>query len=81
MRLPPKHPRLLLPASGNDSESLAPAARDLSGAVVTGTGKTLLSETLSREVACNLHTELAQNVKTPQHIHGSPPEIPDGTMI
>ena len=35
-----------------------------------GTGKTLLSETVSREVACTLHIELAQNLRTPQHIHG-----------
>ena len=36
-----------------------------------GTGKTLLSETVAREVACNIHTELAQNLKTPEHIHGA----------
>lgn len=36
-----------------------------------GTGKTLLSETVARECACTLHTELAQNLKTPEHIHGA----------
>jgi Holliday junction DNA helicase RuvB len=36
-----------------------------------GTGKTLLSEIVAREVCCNLHTELAQNVKTPEHVHGA----------
>lgn len=35
-----------------------------------GTGKTLLSEIVARECACNLHTELAQNIKTPEHVHG-----------
>lgn len=36
-----------------------------------GTGKTLLSEIVAREVACTLHTELAQNVRTPEHVHGA----------
>ena len=36
-----------------------------------GTGKTLLSEIVAREIASNLHTELAQNIKTPEHVHGS----------
>jgi Holliday junction DNA helicase RuvB len=36
-----------------------------------GTGKTLLSEICAREVACNLHIELAQNIKTPEHVHGA----------
>jgi Holliday junction DNA helicase RuvB len=36
-----------------------------------GTGKTLLSEIVAREIACNLHTELAQNIRTPEHVHGS----------
>jgi Holliday junction DNA helicase RuvB len=36
-----------------------------------GTGKTLLSETVAREITCNLHTELAQNVRTPEHVHGA----------
>jgi len=36
-----------------------------------GTGKTLLSETVAREVACTLHTELAQNVRTPEQVHGA----------
>jgi Holliday junction DNA helicase RuvB len=35
-----------------------------------GTGKTLLSEIVARECACNLHCELAQNIKTPEHVHG-----------
>lgn len=36
-----------------------------------GTGKTLLSEIVARELACNLHVELAQNIKTPEHVHGA----------
>lgn len=36
-----------------------------------GTGKTLLSEIVAREIACNLHIELAQNIKTPEHVHGA----------
>lgn len=35
-----------------------------------GTGKTLLSEIVAREVACNIHTELAQNIKKPEDVHG-----------
>ena len=35
-----------------------------------GTGKTLLSEIVARELCCNLHTELAQNLRTPQQVHG-----------
>lgn len=36
-----------------------------------GGGKTLLSETVAREVACPLHTELAQNLKSPEHVHAA----------
>lgn len=36
-----------------------------------GTGKTLLSEICARECACTLHTELAQNIRTPEHVHGA----------
>jgi Holliday junction DNA helicase RuvB len=36
-----------------------------------GTGKTLLSEICARECACTLHTDLAQNLRTPEHIHGA----------
>jgi len=36
-----------------------------------GTGKTLLSEVVARETACNLYIELAQNIKTPEHVHGA----------
>ncbi len=36
-----------------------------------GTGKTLLSEIVAREVACNLTIELAQNIRTPEHVHGA----------
>ena len=35
-----------------------------------GTGKTLLSEIVSREVAGNFHSELAQNLKSPEHVRG-----------
>lgn len=37
----------------------------------SGTGKTLLSEIVARELACNLHIELAQNIKSPEHVHGA----------
>ena len=46
-----------------------------------GTGKTLLSETVSREIACTLHTELAQNVKTPQHVQGALMMLEPGDML
>lgn len=36
-----------------------------------GTGKTLLSEIVARELCCKLHTELAQNVRTPELVRGS----------
>jgi len=36
-----------------------------------GTGKTLLSETVARECGSTLHTELAQNLRTPEHVHGA----------
>lgn len=36
----------------------------------SGTGKTLLSEMISRELCVNLHSELAQNLKTQEHVHG-----------
>jgi Holliday junction DNA helicase RuvB len=36
-----------------------------------GVGKTLLSEIVAREVACNLHVELSQNIRTPEHVHGA----------
>jgi Holliday junction DNA helicase RuvB len=36
----------------------------------SGTGKTLLSETISRELCVRLHSELSQNLRTPEQIHG-----------
>ena len=36
-----------------------------------GTGKTLLSEIVARETASTLHTELAQNIRTPELVHGA----------
>jgi len=36
-----------------------------------GTGKTLLSQIVAKEVACELHVNLAQNVKTPDRVRGS----------
>ena len=36
-----------------------------------GTGKTLLSEIVSREVACKLTINLAQTIRTPEHVHGA----------
>src|SRR5690606_4794991 len=35
-----------------------------------GTGKTLLSEIVARELCSNLHTELEQNIKSPCKVHG-----------
>lgn len=35
----------------------------------SGTGKTLLSETISRDLCVTLHSELAQNLRTPEHVH------------
>ncbi|QEL17857.1 Holliday junction DNA helicase RuvB C-terminal domain-containing protein [Limnoglobus roseus] len=35
-----------------------------------GTGKTLLSELVGRAVAGNFHSELAQNLKSPEHVRG-----------
>lgn len=46
-----------------------------------GTGKTLLSETVAREVACNIHTELAQNLKTPEQIHGALMMLEPGDIL
>src|SRR3954464_5738985 len=46
-----------------------------------GTGKTLLSEICAREVACNLHIELAQNLKTPEHVHGSLMMVEPGDIL
>ena len=47
----------------------------------SGTGKTLLSETVAREVACSLHSELAQNLKTPEHIHGALMMLEPGDIL
>lgn len=47
----------------------------------SGTGKTLLSEIVAREVACNLHVELAQNIKTPEHVHGSLMMLEPGDIL
>ena len=44
-------------------------------------GKTLLSEIVAREIACNLHTELAQNVKTPEHVHGALMMLEPGDIL
>jgi Holliday junction DNA helicase RuvB len=46
-----------------------------------GIGKTLLSEIVAREVACNLHTELAQNIKTPEHVHGALMMLEPGDIL
>ena len=35
---------------------------------------------MSREVACNLHTELAQNIKTPEHVQGALMLLEPGDM-
>lgn len=46
-----------------------------------GVGKTLLSETVARECCCSLHTELAQNIKTPEHVHGSLMMLEPGDIL
>jgi len=46
-----------------------------------GTGKTLLSEIVAKECACNLHTELAQNIRTPEQIHGSLMMLEPGDIL
>ncbi len=46
-----------------------------------GTGKTLLSETVAGEVCCALHTELAQNIRTPEHVHGSLMMLEPGDIL
>lgn len=47
----------------------------------SGTGKTLLSETVAREIACNLHVELAQNLKTSEHAHGALMMLEPGDIL
>jgi len=46
-----------------------------------GTGKTMLGEIVAREVGCELHCELAQNIKTPEHVHGSLMMLEPGDML
>ncbi len=46
-----------------------------------GVGKTLLSETVAKECCCSLHTELAQNIKTPEHVHGSLMMLEPGDIL
>ena len=46
-----------------------------------GSGKTLLSEVVAREVCCNLYTELAQNIRTPEHVHGSLMMLEQGDIL
>ena len=48
----------------------------------SGTGKTLLSELVARETATtNLHVELAQNLRTPEHVHGSLMMLEPGDVL
>ena len=47
----------------------------------SGSGKTLLSEIVAREVACNLHIELAQNLKTSEHAHGALMMLEPGDIL
>lgn len=47
----------------------------------SGTGKTLLSEIVAREVACKLHVELAQNLKTSEHAHGALMMLEPGDIL
>jgi len=46
-----------------------------------GTGKTLLSEIVAKEVACNLHIELAQNIKSPELVQGSLMMLEPGDIL
>jgi Holliday junction DNA helicase RuvB len=46
-----------------------------------GVGKTLLGETVAKECCCSLHTELAQNIKTPEHVHGSLMMLEPGDIL
>ena len=46
-----------------------------------GTGKTLLSEIVARETASTLHTELAQNIRTPEHVHGALMMLESGDLF
>ena len=47
-----------------------------------GCGKTLLSELIGREVCCANHfTELAQNVRSPQHVHASLMMLEPGDIL
>lgn len=46
-----------------------------------GCGKTLLSELVARECCCTLHSELAQNVKSPEHVHASLMMLEPGDIL
>lgn len=46
-----------------------------------GTGKTLLGEIVAREIGCQLHTELAQNIRSPEHVHGSLMMLEPGDIL
>lgn len=48
----------------------------------SGTGKTLLAELVARETATkNLHVELAQNLRSPEHVHGSLMMLEPGDVL
>jgi Holliday junction DNA helicase RuvB len=47
----------------------------------SGTGKTLLSEIVASELCCKLHTELAQNVRTPDLVRGSLMMLEPGDIL
>jgi Holliday junction DNA helicase RuvB len=47
----------------------------------SGTGKTLLCEIVANELCCNLHSELAQNIRTPEHVHGSLMMLEPGDVL
>ena len=46
-----------------------------------GTGKTLLSETVAKECCCRISTELAQNLKSPEHVHGALMMLEPGDIL
>jgi Holliday junction DNA helicase RuvB len=46
-----------------------------------GCGKTLLSELIARECCCTLHSDLAQNIRSPEHVHGSLMMLEPGDVL
>ncbi|CAN5535494.1 Holliday junction branch migration DNA helicase RuvB [soil metagenome] len=47
----------------------------------SGTGKTFLSETVAAQCCCNFASELAQNLRTPEHAHGALMMLEPGDVL